>query len=248
MRFIFLPLYKNHLFKHAAIRTPSLLTDGNSTSYTNKVINWGIHKYHALEKAKEGTISHKLSVYGNKVLEKISQDEWFLKSIPKQENLKASIKKVEFLYPSKLDNVELLNHLKSFAVEKMVMHQKYLYLSILVLPVSISFSILPGPNLPLAYNAFRLYSHYYALHGAKSLKYLAENKDVKIEFLKNEKLDAFFNKIEKNIEYEVISPSQVEELLQLHNTEEFGGENFYRDLERTHHQFLKAYESEYINK
>ena len=52
--------------------------------------------------------------------------------------------------------------------------------SLIWLPFSIAFGIIPGPNLPLAYNAFRLYSHWRAKRGCESILLLHENNRLQV--------------------------------------------------------------------
>ncbi len=48
------------------------------------------------------------------------------------------------------------------------------------LPFSLAFGIIPGPNLPLAFNAFRLYSHWRAKRGCESILLLHEQKRLQV--------------------------------------------------------------------
>src|SRR3954467_8174562 len=48
-------------------------------------------------------------------------------------------------------------------------HQKMMYVWGAAVPLTSMMTVLPGPNVFLAWNAFRLYSHYRALQGVRHL-------------------------------------------------------------------------------
>ena len=66
-------------------------------------------------------------------------------------------------------------------------HKKWLLLSMSCLPFSIAFSIVPGPNIPLGYNLFRIYSHWRAVKGCEALDLFRTNK--LLSFAQDEQVD-----------------------------------------------------------
>lgn len=65
------------------------------------------------------------------------------------------------LYVSLLDGPAVQHHLEHLLQVKEPYHKKYMYYSAYWVPVACTFAIVPLiPNIPLAYNLFRLYSHY----------------------------------------------------------------------------------------
>ncbi|KAG1186988.1 hypothetical protein G6F35_014535 [Rhizopus arrhizus] len=67
-----------------------------------------------------------------------------------------------------------------------------MYYSAYWVPLSCTFVIVPLiPNIPLAYNLFRLYSHYKAYHGADSLSSLVNQGQ--LTYQQDEQLNALLN-------------------------------------------------------
>lgn len=59
--------------------------------------------------------------------------------------------------------------------ERIPYHKKYMWYSAYWVPISCTFVVVPLiPNIPLAYNLFRLYSHYKAWKGAEHLQSIAD--------------------------------------------------------------------------
>ena len=63
--------------------------------------------------------------------------------------------------------------------KRLEFHAKYRRLSIWCIPLSMAAGIMPGPNVFLAYNLFRLYSHDRALKGSQHLKQCFQESRVK---------------------------------------------------------------------
>ncbi|KAJ3163508.1 hypothetical protein HDU86_000088 [Geranomyces michiganensis] len=77
--------------------------------------------------------------------------------------------KVPVHFASGTSPTHLETHLSNMLSTRKTYHQRHLTLSICTLPFSCLFMILPGPNVPLAWNLFRLYSHWRALQGVHTL-------------------------------------------------------------------------------
>lgn len=88
---------------------------------------------------------------------------------------------------------KLLHHdLEKLLKERVPYHKKYMYYSAYWVPLSCTFVIVPLiPNIPLAYNLFRLYSHYKAYKGADHLNDLMNNGLVIYE--QDKQLDAILD-------------------------------------------------------
>ncbi|KAN0037261.1 hypothetical protein ACTFIV_002599 [Dictyostelium citrinum] len=53
--------------------------------------------------------------------------------------------------------------------QKIRFHQKWMIINSLLIPITFAATILPGPNIFLAYNLYRLYGHFQALKGCTNL-------------------------------------------------------------------------------
>lgn len=60
-----------------------------------------------------------------------------------------------------VSNTSVQHDLEKLLDERKPYHRKYMFYSAYWVPVACTFAIVPViPNIPLAYNLFRLYSHY----------------------------------------------------------------------------------------
>ena len=78
--------------------------------------------------------------------------------------------RLSYIIPNGVNKNEAINHLKLITERKLKFHQKWMYLNMSILPFTALLGILPGPNVFVLYNGFRLYSHYKAYHGAMSIE------------------------------------------------------------------------------
>lgn len=98
-------------------------------------------------------------------------------------------------------------------------HTQNLYGAIALLPFSLSFiirkprckvliNLVPGPNLPFAYNLFRVYSNYKARQGALSIKQAAVDYDrlVEVEEInegdKDKEFKGAFKRADEDVEFD----------------------------------------------
>jgi hypothetical protein len=103
----------------------------------------------------------------------------------------------------KPDLNELLN-------QRIPYHKKYMWYSVYWVPLAATFAIVPLiPNIPLAYNLFRLYSHYKALKGAEHLKALSEYGS--LQWTNDSHLDAIFETRSLVQSQDIAFPKQVEQ-------------------------------------
>ncbi|XP_009591323.1 uncharacterized protein C23H3.12c [Nicotiana tomentosiformis] len=116
-----------------------------------------------LEKAPEGSLKNKLHGLGLRLLSRVKPSEIFLKSIPKE------VTHVDITYPSSLNGRLVRRRLRHIASRGAIIHKKYLYGSVILLPLTSVFMVLPLPNIPFFWVLFRTYSHWRALQGSEKL-------------------------------------------------------------------------------
>lgn len=69
-----------------------------------------------------------------------------------------------------MQNSAIQQHLQNALENRLPYHNKYMWYSAYWVPVACTFAIVPLiPNIPLAYNLFRLYSHYKGKYKVKIL-------------------------------------------------------------------------------
>ncbi|KAG0628545.1 hypothetical protein M758_1G035000 [Ceratodon purpureus] len=113
-----------------------------------------------------GSFGHRMHSLGQSLLNRLPAEEQFLKTVPKD------TPKVELVFPSSLNPRLVRRRLRYLAHRGSLYHQKLLYGSISLLPFSVLFGILPGPNVFLFWNLFRAHAHWRALQGSTRLKML----------------------------------------------------------------------------
>ncbi|KAK9148500.1 hypothetical protein Scep_007257 [Stephania cephalantha] len=122
-----------------------------------------------LEIAPEGTFKNKLYGLGLRLLASVNPSEIFLKSISKD------ITEVEVTYPASLNPRYVRRRLRHMAMRGTIVHRRYLYGSVSLLPFTAAFAVLPLPNIPFFWFLFRTYSHWRALKGSERLLVLVSN-------------------------------------------------------------------------
>ncbi|KAF2151816.1 hypothetical protein K461DRAFT_279335 [Myriangium duriaei CBS 260.36] len=124
-----------------------------------------------------------LTTYGNKAFSRIPFEEWGLKTLPAlHADTQSRAAKTEVLFPpSFLPAGEVRPTLRRLALDRQALHRKRMWASIGGLPLALPFGLIPIlPNVPFFYLAFRAWSHYKALYGARYLAFLLE-KDLLVE-------------------------------------------------------------------
>ncbi|XP_031386449.1 uncharacterized protein C23H3.12c isoform X2 [Punica granatum] len=116
-----------------------------------------------LEKAPEGTFKNKIHGLGLRLLARVKPSEMFLKSITKE------VSSVEITYPPSLNARLVRRRLRHVAKRGTIIHRKYFYGSVSLLPLTTAFTVLPLPNIPFFWILFRTYSHWRALQGSEKL-------------------------------------------------------------------------------
>ncbi|KAK7294548.1 hypothetical protein RJT34_17437 [Clitoria ternatea] len=116
-----------------------------------------------LENARDRSIKKRIHGLGLWLLSRVKPSEIFLKSISKE------ITSVEVIYPSSLNAQLVRRRLRHIAMRGMIVHRKYFYGSVSLIPLTSAFSVLPLPNVPFFWILFRSYSHWRALQGSEKL-------------------------------------------------------------------------------
>jgi hypothetical protein len=104
-----------------------------------------------------------------------------LKSIPplsaRREQQEIDGTKIEVIYPpSIIPPSAVPSLLARLSTERNAIHRKRLMWSLVGMPIAAPFALVPViPNLPFFYLAYRAFSHWRALEGAKHLSFLAKN-------------------------------------------------------------------------
>lgn len=122
-----------------------------------------------LEQAPEGTIKKKLHGFGLQLLSRVKPSENLLKSITKD------VSNVQVAYPPSLNPRLVRRRLRHIAMRGTIIHRKYFYGSVSLLPLTSAFTVLPLPNIPFFWVLFRSYSHWRALQGSEKLLQLVSD-------------------------------------------------------------------------
>ncbi|KAG5538049.1 hypothetical protein RHGRI_025215 [Rhododendron griersonianum] len=128
-----------------------------------------------LEKAPPGSFKNKLYGLGLRLLARVKPSEIFLKSISKE------VTKVEVTFPSSLSPRLVRRRLRHIAQRGTIIHKRYFYGSVSLLPLTTAFTVLPLPNIPFFWVLFRSYSHWRALkvlQPSKELEELIQHGDI----------------------------------------------------------------------
>ncbi|KAG0288591.1 hypothetical protein BGZ96_007688 [Linnemannia gamsii] len=173
MRIFLVPLSRraHALHCHSTLAKPS-------SSYLNRATVFASKKWEELSQAKPDSMKRKLYSAGTTMLEKIEHRETFFKEVPAKEDVTITTM-VPFMYPSSLKEAEVHAEFKTLVDQRIPYHRKYMIYSAMWVPVTSLFVIVPlVPNIPLFYNAYRLWSHWKAYNGAKHLDFLIKNGSI----------------------------------------------------------------------
>ena len=101
----------------------------------------------------------RLTDYGNIMFNRISYEEWGLKTVPSNTD---HLGPTEVLFPGRfLHKDRVPGILRAMATERQALHKQRFWYSILGLPLTLPVGLLPIiPNIPGFYLAFRAWSHY----------------------------------------------------------------------------------------
>ncbi|KAJ1984975.1 hypothetical protein H4R34_000319 [Dimargaris verticillata] len=174
MRLLVVPIYQSQWAYHCST---TIRPTGRLASW----VAYATRKWEALAEAKTRTWRRRLYATGTGLMDKIDYHEWFLKSVPSRGDA-GDLQKMTVHYPPLLDGTQVQAQLVQMVKERKPYHRRYLTLSCLWLPLSLSFGLVPLiPNIPLFYNLFRVYSHYKAHQGAEHLDWLLANGQIELD-------------------------------------------------------------------
>ncbi|GAU46533.1 hypothetical protein TSUD_350680 [Trifolium subterraneum] len=146
-----------------SINTGDKPINAKAELFTDYVANKMNNGWVGLEKAPDGSFKKKIHGLGLWLLSRVKPSEIFLKSISKE------VTGVEVIYPSSLNAQLVRRRLRHIAMRGTIIHRKFFYGSISLIPVSSAFSVLPLPNVPFFWILYRSYSHWRALQGSEKL-------------------------------------------------------------------------------
>jgi len=92
---------------------------------------------------------------------------------------------IQMIYPSDVGEETTEREFSKFLHRKIRQHRRGIILNALLLPLTWILSLIPGPNVFLAWNAYRLISHILAYRGGKR----AAAQQLSIEFIPNDELN-----------------------------------------------------------
>lgn len=203
MRLYAIPIVKNRWVYYCHSSIPS-------TSRLTKAVDWASLKWETLDKAEPDSWKKKLYTRGSNLMNQLDYQEWFFKSVPSKEDVERPLDKVPVHHPSMLEGSLLKLELGDVLKERVPYHKKYMYYSAYWVPLSCTFVIVPlVPNIPLAYNLFRLYSHYKAFKGAEHLKALYDYGS--LEYTPNAALDGVLANVDFVKANEIVFSEEVQQ-------------------------------------
>jgi hypothetical protein len=93
---------------------------------------------------------------------------------------------VEITYPSGISEAYVRRRLRLLLLHKTHRHRRGIYLNAALIPLTAAMGLFPGPNVFLAWNGYRLFSHIRAWHGGQRVL----NGQVEVVFKPSDELDA----------------------------------------------------------
>ncbi|CAI9114524.1 OLC1v1015267C3 [Oldenlandia corymbosa var. corymbosa] len=146
------------------------------SSNVELLVDFTAHKmngaWNKLGNAPEGSFKSKIHGLGLKLLSRVKPSEIFLKSIPKDATL------AEITYPSGLNPRLVRRRIRHVASRGAILHKKYFYASVTLLPLTSLLAVLPMPNIPFFWILYRSYSNWRALRGSEKLLQLVSDSSV----------------------------------------------------------------------
>jgi len=179
MRLFLLPISTRQalIYCQRAARNPA-----QELSYVDKITKKAADTWAKWEAAEKGW-QKKLTVYGNRGLQRIPYQEWGLKSFPPlspkvQAEELAENQKFSVFFPENIINSEdVPKVLSRLASERKDLHWKRFWGCMVGLPFTVPFGLIPVlPNIPFFYLAFRCWSHWRALKGSDHLDFLLDHR------------------------------------------------------------------------
>lgn len=147
MRLFLLPISTRRTLIYCE-RVQQQLAPGQKPPISERILTKAADTWAGWEKAEKGW-QRSLTVHGNKLLRRIPYEEWGLKSIPplskqRLEDVENGKVKFECLYPGAfLEGGRVDGILRRLAEERQALHRKRLWQSVLLMPVTLPFAIIP---------------------------------------------------------------------------------------------------------
>ncbi|XP_019459820.1 PREDICTED: uncharacterized protein C23H3.12c-like [Lupinus angustifolius] len=151
------------------VNVPDKPINAKAELFADYIANKMSKAWIGLENAKDGSLKKKVHRLGLWLLSRVKPSEIFLKSISRE------VTGVEVVYPSSLNAQLVRRRLRHIAMRGTIIHRKYFYGSISMIPLTSAFSILPLPNVPFFWVLFRTYSNWRALQGSEKLLQLVSD-------------------------------------------------------------------------
>ncbi|CAN6243083.1 unnamed protein product [Urochloa humidicola] len=130
--------------------------------------------------APEGSMKSRIHSFGLKLLSRVRPSEVLLKSMTKD------VSGLEIVHPASINSRLVRRRLRHIAVRGASVHEKFLYGSVCLLPITSVFTVLPLPNIPFFWVLFRAYSHWRALQGSERLQLLVSDRSDQWKILEKE--------------------------------------------------------------
>ncbi|KAF2723082.1 hypothetical protein K431DRAFT_344972 [Polychaeton citri CBS 116435] len=195
MRLFLLPVSKRRTLIHCE-RIQETLAAGAKPPFIDRITRTASESWVTWEKKPKGW-QKQLTVWGNKICQRIPYEEWGLKTVPpatkkRLKDVDEGKPKFTCLYPGHfLDSAKVDAVVKQLALERQAFHRRKMWQSVIMAPLMLPFALIPCvPNLPLGYMLFRAWSHYRAWYGGKFLEYLTSNK--LIDMVSSKEMDEIY--------------------------------------------------------
>jgi hypothetical protein len=142
-------------------RVATKVNASGTQSYHDRIVNKANDTWASWE-SSSNKYKKKLTDYGNLIFNRISYEEWGLKTLPSST---ADLTPTEIVFPGQfLDQKRVPEILKRLATERQGLHKKRFWGSLIGLPFTIPVGLLPViPNIPGLYLGFRAWSHFKGL-------------------------------------------------------------------------------------
>lgn len=147
MRLFLLPISTRRALIYCE-RVQQQLAPGQKAPIQERILNRVSTTWAGWEKAEKGW-QKQLTVQGNRLFKRIPYEEWGLKSFPpgtdqRLKDVDQGETKFECLYPDAfLEEARVPAVLQALATERQTMHRKRMWNSIMLMPITIPFAIVP---------------------------------------------------------------------------------------------------------
>ncbi|KAI8999363.1 mitochondrial K+-H+ exchange-related-domain-containing protein [Gaertneriomyces semiglobifer] len=177
MRILALPLTRRSnppVFFHVNPSSQSFPRIAHQTAFLRNVTSfeqWSATKWKELSQSQPKSVSHRVWVAGERMKKWADWRESLLMKVPGVNEVAwEHASNLKVYYPANIPQSHIENQLSAIVAKRAPHHQRRLMLCIIALPFSALFGVVPGPNVPLIWNLYRLYSNWRALQGGKTLQ------------------------------------------------------------------------------